>query len=159
LARRSVLHLRFQERASAHFDVHDVWISEAGQQILQFDERLSVVLDFPVILGHDVPQIRLVGQRLVHVALRAAAALFPYGAQTGRSETVRVSGQLEPRLWLWLLLLDAAAGRGPARTTRRLRDSGNGLRGLYSRFDVRRHPRPPGGGGCGGRRAGVVAVT
>lgn len=92
LARRSVLHLGLEERASAHFDVHHVRIPETGQQVLQFDERLPVVLDFPVILGHDVLETGLVGQRLVHVALRAAAALFPYCAQTGRGETVRMSG-------------------------------------------------------------------
>jgi len=100
LSRRAVFHFRLQERARAHFDVHDVGVSEAVQQVLQLDERLSVVLDFPVILGHDVLKTWLVGKGFVHVSLGAATALLPYRAQAGRCETVRMSGQLEPRL-LW----------------------------------------------------------
>jgi len=100
LSRRGVFHLRLQERARAHFDVHDVRVSEAVQQVLQLDEGLSVVLDFPVILGHDVLKTGLIGKRLVHVPLGAAAALLPYCTQAGGRETVRMSGQLEPRLLL-----------------------------------------------------------
>lgn len=135
MARRRVLHLRLQERAGAHFDVHDVGIPEAGQQVLQFDERLPVVLDFPVILGHDVLETGLVGQRLVHVAFRAAAALFPYGAHAGRRETVRMSGQLEPRL----LLLRDTRGGGPTRS--RLRGYDGFLGGFRLDFDVDRRRR------------------
>lgn len=114
---------------------------------MQFDERLSIILDFPVVLGNDILETGLVGQRLVHVALRAAAALLPYGAQTGRGETVRVTGQLEPRLLL--LLLDTGSGR-PQRAARL---GGNGvLRGLRSDVgDVCRCP-----GSCSGATA-VVA--
>jgi len=110
------------------------------QQILELDERLPFVLDLPVVLGHDVLETGLVGQRLVHLALRAAAALFPYGAQTGRRDAVRVPGQLEPRLLLLLLLLllDGHRSGGPARSR---------LSGLLLRFDA-------GGGGLGVRRPG-----
>jgi len=101
LSRRGVFHFRLEESARAHFDVHDVGVPEAVQQVLQLDERLSVVLDFPVILGHDVLKTWLVGEGFVHVSLGAAAALLPYRAQAGGCETVRMSGQLEPRLLLY----------------------------------------------------------
>jgi len=133
LSRRGVFHFRFQESARAHFDVHDVGVPEAVQQVLQLDERLSVVLDFPVILGHDVLKTGLVGKGFVHVSLGAATALLPYCAQAGRCETVRMSGQLEPRLLLW-----DARGRP---TSRRLDVGGRCfLRLDTSHFGIRCRP-------------------
>lgn len=67
------------------------------QQILQLDVLLAVVLDLAQEPGHDVPQMRLLRERLVHVTLGAAAALLPDGAGSGTRKAVRVAGQLAPR--------------------------------------------------------------
>lgn len=89
---------------------------------------MPVVHDFPIILGHDVPEAGLVRKRHVHVTLRAAAALFPHGARAGRSETVRVSGQLKPRLLL-LLMQDGGGGGGGATAGGGGGDGGGGAAG------------------------------
>lgn len=69
------------------------------KEILKFNEYLPLVLDFAIILGDDISKYGVVKQVLVDDSfgiVRIGGAFLPDGAGTRRSQTVRMSAQLEP---------------------------------------------------------------
>lgn len=54
LAGLRVADLVFQEGPGAHLNVHDVWVAERVQQVLQLDKRLSAVLHLSQVSWSDV---------------------------------------------------------------------------------------------------------
>lgn len=69
------------------------------KEILKFNEYLPLVFDFAIIFGDDISKYRIVKQVFVDDPfgiVRIGGAFLPDGAGTRRSQTVRMSAQLEP---------------------------------------------------------------